>query len=222
MAMGCGPPASRSRASDVARAFHRRARDGTILVGLEPDERRLLTMVFSSLLTLLAGDDAAETRSADDDPSTTDPSTSSEADVPSDAELAAMFGMDGSGEAPTDPALRRLFPDVDPKDQERSEEFRRYTEQGLRDAKIAGLRTVLLTLGRSDPIVLARTEAGAWLGALNDMRLVTAVRLGIETEEDWENLIGNGEPSDDMTVTIYDFLSWLQESLAIVLLEELA
>lgn len=203
----------------MVQGFHRRGRHGSIVVGLDDDERRLLTIVFSSLIALLEGEEPGATPGAPEQEDPTDEPASASG-VPTAEQLTAMLGMDSTGQTPEDPALRRLFPDVDPSDPERSEEFRRYTEQGLREAKVANLRTVLLTLGRTDPIALADSEAQAWLQALNDMRLVTAVRLGIETEEDWENLIGNGDSSDDITVTIYDFLSWIQESLVEVLMAD--
>lgn len=199
----------------MVQGFHRRGRDGAIVVGLDSDERRILTIIFSSLIALLEGEDDSP---ADDGPSQEDEQDEATGGIPTADELAALVGMDSTGRAPEDPALRRLFPDIDPNDQERSEEFRRFTEAGLRDAKTASLRTVLLTLGRTDPITLAEPEAQAWLQALNDMRLVTAVRLGIETEDDWEELLGDDDRSDDITVTIYDFLSWLQENLVAVLL----
>ena len=74
------------------------------------------------------------------------------------AELASQLGVSDATELPEDPVLARLLPDAYSDDPEASGEFRRYTEQGLRSAKVAAARTVLATLpafGREDPAVRA-------------------------------------------------------------------
>lgn len=66
---------------------------------------------------------------------------------------------------------------------------------------------------RQRELVLSTDQAQAWLGALNDIRLALAVRLGIEQDDDarWGTL-----PPDDPRATvheIYAWLGWLQETL---------
>lgn len=66
--------------------------------------------------------------------------------------------------------------------------------------------------------MVTRGQAPAVLVALTDVRLVMGERLGLRTDEDGarlEELAEELEP-DDPTVfalSVYDFLTWLQESL---------
>ena len=62
---------------------------------------------------------------------------------------------------------------------------------------------------RARPLVLDDEQARAWLTALNDVRLVLAERMGLRTDADAERLAD--DPSG--TAALYDFLTWLQETL---------
>jgi hypothetical protein len=57
---------------------------------------------------------------------------------------------------------------------------------------------------------ITEDEAGAWLGALNDLRLALGVRLGIT--EDFE---GDIDPSDPRAPALHilSYLGWLEENL---------
>ena len=93
--------------------------------------------------------------------------------------------------APSDPALRRLLPDAYPGDAEATEEFRRYTDATLRDgmnADLLAVRASLLEIGEKGQVTLDDEQAHAWLRVLNRVRLVLAVRLGIENASDHDNL----------------------------------
>ncbi|GAB3564660.1 DUF2017 domain-containing protein [Spelaeicoccus albus] len=185
----------------MAKAFRRTSRG--IIVNLAKGERTILTTIFTDTIALLE-----PTVAENEDP------------------LAAMVGITESAGTPSDPALARLLPPGSTTDDEDADEFRRYTERGLRERKIAGLQTALLTVGRSDPIALADAEAEAWLVALTDVRLVLAERLGVKTEEDFERLEAEtdedgGEGHQDMLIDVYDFLTWLQETLANALMGDL-
>jgi hypothetical protein len=130
------------------------------------------------------------------------------------AELASQLGVSDATELPEDPVLARLLPDAYSDDPEASGEFRRYTEQGLRSAKVAAARTVLATLPASGGrIRLSEPEAQAWLRALNDVRLALSVRLGITDElgEQEEGFAADDPRSAYMWV--YQWLAILQESL---------
>jgi Domain of unknown function (DUF2017) len=130
------------------------------------------------------------------------------------AELASQLGVSDATELPEDPVLARLLPDAYSDDPEASGEFRRYTEQGLRSAKVAAARTVLATLPASGGrIRLSGPEAQAWLRALNDVRLALSVRLGITDElgEQEEDFAADDPRSAYMWV--YQWLAILQESL---------
>jgi hypothetical protein len=111
-----------------------------------------------------------------------------------DADDDSIAGISWSADpvtAPTDPALRRLLPDAYPGDPEATEEFRRYTDATLRDGMSADLRAVrlsLLDIGEKGHASLDDELAQAWLRVLNRVRLVLAVRLGIENATDHDDL----------------------------------
>lgn len=131
------------------------------------------------------------------------------------AELASQLGVSDATELPDDPVLARLLPDAYSDDPDASGEFRRYTEQGLRSAKVAAARTVLATLPASGGRVrLPEPEAQAWLRALNDVRLALSVRLGItdELDEQEEEGLAADDPRSAY-VWVYQWLALLQESL---------
>lgn len=180
---------------------------GTARLYLSRTEKSVFASVFSDTAALL-GHDGEQT-----------PGELSEAE-----QLARLVGMGGEVERPTDPALLRLLPDVDPDDPERSAEFRRLTDLDLRESKLANLRIALHSLGASGRIELDGPAQRAWLTALTDVRLVVASRLGLETDADLEDLYAREEElpdSEAMLVTVYDFLTWAQERLAGILLDSL-
>jgi len=167
-------------------------RGGAIRADLEAVEADVLTAVAGDLLELLG-----EEADADPDP------------------LAAMVGLsDGPVEAPEDPALARLLPDAYGDDDEAATEFRRYTEGDLRAGKRANAGTVLATLapltGRGGRLVLDRDEADAWLGCLNDLRLVLGSRLEVTEETE---LDPRADDPRAHALQVYGWLGWLQESL---------
>lgn len=133
--------------------------------------------------------------------------------------LVQLVGLDPEAERPEDPALARLFPDAYLDDVEAAAEFRRFTERDLRDTKLAHATTALETLRRSgEKVTLSADEASAWLGALNDVRLALGTRLGI-TEEAMAEFAEL--PDDDpraATYHVYDWLTYLQETLVRALL----
>lgn len=149
----------------MARGF-RRTRHG-VRAKLDAQERVVLAHLFVEVYELL--DDGVQ---ADPDP------------------LAALVGIGTSVDLPDDPALARLLPDAHKEDPEASSEFRRYTEQGLRQRKREALETARLALGRDGALTLDDPEQQAWLVALTDVRLVLAERMGLRTEEDHERLMG--------------------------------
>jgi hypothetical protein len=112
--------------------------------------------------------------------------------------------------APTDPALRRLLPDAYREDPEAAAEFRRYTEATLRDEMAADLHVVRLTLSivsETGHATLDDDTTQAWLRVLNRVRLVLAVRLGIETADDHEAL--GSLDDEDPRVGPYLLFEWV-------------
>ncbi|NML48835.1 DUF2017 domain-containing protein [Streptomyces sp. R302] len=139
--------------------------------------------------------------------------------------LAALFA-EGPSEPPSDPALRRLFPDAYGDDTEElraaAADFRRYTENDLRARKREDALAVVRALdgmageGQEGSAVLKLTpdESRAWLGTLNDLRLTIATRLDITEDEESERLyrLPDSDPRKPM-VMAYLWLGALQESL---------
>jgi hypothetical protein len=158
-----------------------------ISASLEAGERELLRSLFADVLGMLEPDTPADT----------DP-------------LAAMVGLDTSARVPSDSALRRLLPDGVVGDDDEALEFRRLTERSLRESKTGALRASALLLESKPLQYFAR--------ALNDVRLVLADRLELETDEDAERLHGITDPSkaqdvDGYLALVYNFVTWLQETL---------
>jgi hypothetical protein len=119
-----------------------------------------------------------------------------------------------------DPALDRLLPDAHRGDGEIAAEFRRLTEEGLRQRKSANLDVALARLSEAshDRVALDDEQAPAFLTALTDVRLLLGERMGMRTEEDAEALHRAMEVIDDddplgYAMAWYDFLTWLQETL---------
>ena len=129
-------------------------------------------------------------------------------------ELDSILDSGGPTSPPEDPVLARLFPDAYGDDPEAAGDFRRYTEQGLRSGKVAAARTVLATLpDEGGRIRLSAGDAEAWLRALNDVRLALGVLLGIT--EDYERELADVTGTDPRSayLQVYDWLTFLQETL---------
>ena len=128
--------------------------------------------------------------------------------------LAALVGIDDAAQISEDPALARLFPDAYRDDPEAADDFRRFTERQLREGKLANATTVKDALTRSgNKVTISLEQASAWLGFLNDVRLALGSRIGI-SEENHEELadLPDEDPRSGM-FEIYDWLTYLQESL---------
>jgi hypothetical protein len=129
-------------------------------------------------------------------------------------DLARLLGQTGPATPPDDPVLARLLPDAYADDAEAAGDFRRFTEQELRNGKAAAARTVLATLPEDGGrIRLSEEEAQVWLRALNDVRLALGVRLSIT--EDFDARTADLDPADPRSayMWIYDWLTFLQETL---------
>lgn len=175
----------------------RSGRRGTVVLQLDEAELVMLDSLAADLAGLVAPED--------DDTGDLDP-------------LAVLVGLDDDGGLPEDPAVARLLPDAYPDDPEASTEFRRFTGRGLREAKVERAVVVRAAIaaavaeGRTS-VPVAAPEAAAWLGVLNDLRLVLASRLDI-TDEEHDEL--RSLPEDDprsVPMAVYDWLTWLQDSL---------
>jgi Domain of unknown function (DUF2017) len=169
----------------------RRKRGGVVVLTAHPMEAPVLVSLLEQLAELVAPEAAP-----DADP------------------LAAMVGIGTATEPSDDPVLARLFPDAYADDPDAAGEFRRYTENGLREGKHAAAVLALATLDSpGDDRPLTTEEALAWLTALNDLRLALGTRLDVS--EDWaaqRRAMSEDDPAR-FWLDVYDWLSHLQETL---------
>lgn len=178
---------------------------------LEQHERRLLSSLCADVIELL--------ESREDDAASNDAGSRNPAEDPAFAHFRAeLAGLGGEEplEPPEDDVLRRLLPDAST-DPEEAGHFRRLSENSLRGAKIADLRTARMLL-ESTPVTMNEELAPVFGRALNDLRLTLASRLQLNTAEDAERvhkLAGgaSAKDTDSFMAEIYTFMTWLQETL---------
>jgi hypothetical protein len=175
-------------------------RRGELELQGDREEAAALASVVGQLLRLLTDDDA----------------------TPSDDPLAALVGLSVTdARRPDDPALARLFPDAydtsTPEGESAAGDFRRFTEADLRAGKRANADAVLESLaalaedGRR--VALDDAAAEAWLGCLNDVRLVLGTRLEV-TEDTYDEMasLRRDDPRSALLL-LYAQLGYLQEAL---------
>ena len=167
-----------------------RTATGRVVLRADQVERGLLMSVARQVMDLVQPAEA----SLDQDP------------------LAAQLGwVDGDVGISDDPAVARLLPDAydDPDD---AREFRRFTENDLRQSKMQHAMTVVEEIERSGEKV-AVTSTDSWLGLLNDARIAIGTRIQI-SEDNHEELaeLPDDDPRSGL-FHVYDWLTFLQESL---------
>lgn len=129
------------------------------------------------------------------------------------AELAADDPLDH-----TDPVIGRLFPDAYRDDPEASAEFRRFTQARQRETRLAEADVVVSALRDSDGgrrrVQVRVIELDQWLKTLTAVRLSLAVRLGIESADDADDLdaLGDDDPRGYL-YRVYEWLGYLTENL---------
>lgn len=181
----------------MGRRYGFERRRGRIVAHLDPDERRLLASLAEQVVALIAPPE-----SADEDP------------------LIALVGLDPDAALSDDPAVARLLPDAFRDDPESAAQFRRFTERGLRDGKVAHATVVgtALVSAQGASVDVPDDDVAAWLGFLNDARLSVGTRLGIhdDSRAEFEEM-GPDDPRFAMA-QVYDWLTYLQDSLLQVLM----
>jgi hypothetical protein len=192
-------------AEEVMAGFRRTPRG--VSARFTPAQAGIVRNLVGQVADLVGGPGAAEAP-----PASGPGAPETDGDLP--PEFAAILASDVPAAPPEDPVLARLLPDAYGDDPEAAGEFRRYTEQDLRSGKVAAARTVLATLPSAGGRVrLSAGDAEAWLRSLNDVRLALGVVLGIN--EDYEREFGGLAPEDprEAYLHVYDFLTYLQETL---------
>jgi hypothetical protein len=123
-------------------------------------------------------------------------------------ELRALLGTD-------DASLRRLTPPAYEDDPEREREYRQMVGDDLLRQRLQALEAMESTI---DARTIDEEQLTAWLGALNDLRLVLGTRLEV-TEEMYEEGIP-AEHHRAPTFAVYQYLSWLEEHVVAALAGE--
>ena len=169
-----------------------RATSGGVTARFAAAQARIVRDLVSQVAELIGGDQPA----------------------PDPDDLAAELGLSDNTALPDDPVLARLLPDAYQQDPAAAGEFRKYTERGRRDGKVAAAMTVLDTLpAKGGRVRLSEADAQAWLRALNDVRLALGVRLGVT--DDFDERSSKIDPGDPRSayVWVYHWLAFLQDSL---------
>jgi hypothetical protein len=157
-----------------------------------------------------------------------------------DADLARLTGVTGVGRVPTDPAARRLLPDASKDDADMADEFRRLTQNDVAQAKVPTGEDAPSPLGRHGappPVRVPREDAEQFAGALTDVRLVIAERLGLKSDEQvmqltdeimWDRQAGreipvatDGRAARRFWSGVFVAAGYAQETLMDVMLSEL-
>lgn len=116
---------------------------------------------------------------------------------------------DATRRTPTDPVLSRLLPDGHRDDPDVAAAQRDLTETSLRLDKRADAAAVLAALPTETGTAVI-DDIDTWLRALNDVRLMLGVELGIT--EDSEPPRWLGDPRDEQ-LAVYFWLTQLQDYL---------
>jgi hypothetical protein len=119
--------------------------------------------------------------------------------------LAALPSQLRDALAAGEPTLYRLFPPAHPDDDEANAEYARLVGAGLLEGRLLALAELERT---AHDEILTEDGIGAWLGALESLRLVLGTQLDV-TEESYGPF--EFDDPDAPRLALYHWLSWLQE-----------
>ena len=108
----------------------------------------------------------------------------------------------------SDPAVARLFPPAYQDDPLQNLEFEQAVGEAPRNGKLAAIATVERTARAAE---LSEDELLAWMGVVNDARLVLGTRIEI-TEQATERDFPPDHPHHE-TFGIYVYLTWLEDRM---------
>ncbi|WP_062069325.1 DUF2017 family protein [Demequina sediminicola] len=188
-----------------------------LVAELDEEERAVVARLIADVALLLGSDQFGM-----------QPPVDREASSAAEDLLAPLANITESAQEPADPALLALLPTASLDDREIAEEFRRLTENDVRNLKIARLHTMWEGLSGDSTSWMVPFEDGlATASALTDVRLVLASRLHIRSDDDTEVLrseilesMGSDGHVDDQPGAeriwmgmVFESLGWLQQSL---------
>ena len=111
-----------------------------------------------------------------------------------------------------DAAVGRLFPPAYSDDAPANEEYARLMHDDLLAERTAALDEFERTL---DARRVTEDQLVAWMGAVNDLRLVLGTKLDV-TEEMYERPLTEDTPNASQ-LAIYHYLGWLEEQIVVAL-----
>lgn len=166
--------------------------DGACEAELEEFEVALLTSLAEQLQAILGGDDEDDLAGLD-------------AFQRLAAESSAGVELDRD-----DPLIERLFPAAY-RDDKLDAEYRRFTDDDARRARVAQARIVLADLAATGdgtrPLRVGPENLDAWLKTVNALRLSLSVRLGIVDAATLDAL--EALPARDPRAHLLDLYEWL-------------
>lgn len=130
--------------------------------------------------------------------------------VPQLREMLTAGSGGGAGGAGVDPILKRLFPTAYVDDAALDAEYQSLVRDDLLEGHLAALDLVEETL---DADVVTEEQLLAWMGAVNDLRLVLGTRLDVS--EDMDEI--DPDDPDASLFAAYSYLGWLLENIVAAL-----
>ena len=109
---------------------------------------------------------------------------------------------------PNDEMLTRLFPTARPDDAEAEAEYRDMVRDELVSKRLARLGIVAEL---AEATVLDQEQLAAWMGAVNDIRLVLGTRLEVTEDDEFEET--DEADAESVARSAYWYLGWLLEHL---------
>jgi uncharacterized protein DUF2017 len=110
--------------------------------------------------------------------------------------------------ASDDPAVDRLFPPAYPDEPDLQSEYDGLVRGDLTKQRLGSVEVMEATIDASQ---VSEDQLLAWLGALNDLRLVLGTKLGATEDTDPED-IADDDPLAP-SYALYYYLGWLEEQV---------
>lgn len=106
-----------------------------------------------------------------------------------------------------DPVAWRLFPNAYQDDPEKAAQYEDMVGSDLRRKRLRALETLESTV---DETTLTEEQLLAWMGAVNDLRLVLGTRLDVDEDSEYEHFT---DEVDRALFAAYMVLGWLMENI---------
>jgi hypothetical protein len=110
--------------------------------------------------------------------------------------------------SPEDPRVRRLYPSAYAEDAELEDEYRALTRDELQSGRLASIDAVEASV---DAELLDAEQLGAWMQAVNSLRLVLGTMLNISDDD--HELAYDPEDPNARSVALYGYLGGLLDEI---------